>query len=202
MHEPRDSSLGRALGGIAVAGGVVWLGLGFAAAWKGRGPDGVDGLLFGGLALVAGCVILWRRARVVESKQDESGRAGPDAAPDPRAGDTLHAGDGWVCAFCGEVARGETAPRPLCESRTCRCGAVGLANRACDFDEITDDAIGLFGVVTRPESRGDDLALRQDILRAGVEIRPGVVREVEAFSGRRESIHHVWFRRSGTVPAG
>jgi hypothetical protein len=63
MHEPRDSWLGSLLGWLAVAAGILFLGLGFAYAWKGQGPDGVDGFLFGGLAFVAGCVILYRRAR-------------------------------------------------------------------------------------------------------------------------------------------
>jgi hypothetical protein len=81
MHEPRDSSLGSVVGGIAVVGGVLCFALGLAYAWKGQGPDGVDGLLFGGLAFVAGCVILRRQARVANTGQIESGRAGPDAAP-------------------------------------------------------------------------------------------------------------------------
>jgi membrane protein DedA with SNARE-associated domain len=71
MHEPRDTSLGSVLGAIAVAGGTLWLGLGFASAWKGQGTDGVDGILFGGLAFVAGCVILRRRARRAKSKHNK-----------------------------------------------------------------------------------------------------------------------------------
>src|SRR5258707_7814612 len=102
--------------------------------------------------------------------------------------------DPWACVFCGRIAGLETVPRPLCESRTCRCGAVALANRPCDFDEITDDAIGLFEVTTRPESSGYDMLLRQDIIRSGIEIRPGAVVEVEMFPGRRELIQYVWFR--------
>jgi hypothetical protein len=82
MHEPRDSSFGGVLGGVAVVGGLLWLGLGFAEVWKGRGPDGVDGLVFGGLAFVAGCVILHRRARTAGSKPSESDHAEPDSAPD------------------------------------------------------------------------------------------------------------------------
>jgi hypothetical protein len=114
-----------------------------------------------------------------------------------RNDETLPADDRWVCAFCGRVATSETSPRPLCESRTCACGAVALANRPCDFDEITDDAIGLFSVSIRPECRGYDQALRQDILRSGVEIKPGAVREAELFPDRREQVHYIWFRRSG-----
>jgi hypothetical protein len=82
MHEPRDASLGTLLGWIAVLGGVLWLGFGFAYVWKGQGPDAVDGLLFGGLAFVAGCVILYRRAQTARSKQNEPSPAEPDAIPD------------------------------------------------------------------------------------------------------------------------
>jgi hypothetical protein len=79
MHEPRDSSLGGVLGVVAVVGGLLWLAMGFAEVWKGQGPDGVDGLVFGGLAFVAGCVILHRRARTAGSEPDESDRAEPEA---------------------------------------------------------------------------------------------------------------------------
>jgi hypothetical protein len=113
-----------------------------------------------------------------------------------RSDETMPADDRWVCPFCGHVATLATTPRPLCESRTCDCGAVSLANRACDFEEITDDAIGHFAVPTRPDSCGYDQALRQDILRAGVEIKPGAVRDAEVFTGHRERIHHIWFRRT------
>jgi hypothetical protein len=82
MHEPRDSSPGTFLGWIAVLGGILWLGLGLAYVWKGQAPDGVDGLVFGGLAFVAGCVILYRRARMGKIKQNDSGQAGPDAGRD------------------------------------------------------------------------------------------------------------------------
>ena len=86
MHEPRDSSLGSVLGGVATVGGLRWLGLGFANVWKGQGPDGIDGLVFGGLAFVAGCVILHRRARTARSKPNGSDRTEPDGAPDREPG--------------------------------------------------------------------------------------------------------------------
>jgi hypothetical protein len=82
MHEPRDASLGVLLGWIAVLGGGLWSGFGFLYVWKGQSSDGIEGLLFGGLALVAGCVILYRRARRARSKQNESGQPEPDASPD------------------------------------------------------------------------------------------------------------------------
>jgi hypothetical protein len=74
MHEPSDSSLGAALGAIAVLGGLLYAGLGFVYLWQGQRSEGVEGLLFGGLALVAGCVILFRRGRA-------SRRQGPGETP-------------------------------------------------------------------------------------------------------------------------
>jgi hypothetical protein len=82
MPKPPDSSLGSVLGSIALLGGVLWMGLGFASLWTGQAPDGVDGLVFGGLAFVAGCVILYRQARMVKGEQNESGPAESDAASD------------------------------------------------------------------------------------------------------------------------
>ena len=84
MHEPRDASLGTFLGWMAVLGGVVWVGFGFACVWQGQVPDGVDGLVFGGLAFVAGCVILYRRARMAQGKQNEAGIGDPDGGPADR----------------------------------------------------------------------------------------------------------------------
>ena len=78
MHQSRDSSLGSIIGGVAVLGGALWLGLGIASLWEGQGPDGVDGLVFGGLAFVAGCVILYRRSRILKNKQDLSGQMEAD----------------------------------------------------------------------------------------------------------------------------
>jgi hypothetical protein len=79
MNESRDSSLGNFIGVVAVLGGAVWLGLGIASMWKGQGTDGVDGLVFGGLAFVAGCVILYSRARMAKSKQNVPGHAEADS---------------------------------------------------------------------------------------------------------------------------
>jgi hypothetical protein len=79
MHEPSGSSLGGVLGPIAVVVGILYLVLGFGAVLKGQSPDGVDGLLFGGLALVAGCVILYRRGRAT-SKQGEPRQVEQSAA--------------------------------------------------------------------------------------------------------------------------
>jgi hypothetical protein len=70
------------LGWTAVVGGLVYLGLGLASLWKGQGLDGFDGLLFGGLALAAGCVILLRRRRMASGKQTESANAERDATVD------------------------------------------------------------------------------------------------------------------------
>jgi len=70
MQEPSGSSLGSALGWFAVFGGIVFLGLGLAGVFRGDKVDGIDGLLFGGLAFIAGCVILLRR-RNAKNKQSE-----------------------------------------------------------------------------------------------------------------------------------
>lgn len=109
--------------------------------------------------------------------------------------ETLATDHRWVCAFCGRVAVLETVPRPLCLSKTCACGAIVLANRPCDSDEITDDAIALFSVEIRPESRGWERDLRQDILRSGVEFKLGTVCVEEICLGYGQEIQYVWFRR-------
>ena len=77
MQESRDVSLGSFLGWIAVVGGILYLGMGIAYTWKGRGTDGIDGLIFGGLAFVAGCLILHRRNRINKSKETEPGQGEP-----------------------------------------------------------------------------------------------------------------------------
>src|SRR5215475_13735450 len=86
MQEPSGSSLGSALGSIAVVVGILYMGWGFAYLFQGQKVDGVDGLVFGGLALVAGCVILLRRGRA-KSKQNEPGqRAGDEHSESRQAG--------------------------------------------------------------------------------------------------------------------
>ncbi len=103
--------------------------------------------------------------------------------------------DQWKCAFCGAQADRQTLPSPLCESRTCSCGAIALAAPARDYDEITDDAIGLFSVQIPPDSTGYEHLLRRDILQAGIEIRQGAVRKGPFPGGRQDEIQYVWFRR-------
>jgi hypothetical protein len=63
MQEPSGSSLGHTLGTLAVVVGILFLGVGAVYTLKGQSLEGIDGLLFGGLALVAGCVILHRRGK-------------------------------------------------------------------------------------------------------------------------------------------
>lgn len=65
-------SLGRILGWISVSVGVVYLGLGLANVWRGQEPEGIDGLLFGGIAFIAGCVILHRRRRATDDQPQDS----------------------------------------------------------------------------------------------------------------------------------
>jgi hypothetical protein len=95
----------------------------------------------------------------------------------------------WNCPWCGEVAR--TVRASICDSRQCECGAVGIGAPDVDWDEVTDDAIDLFQVRVRDESRGNDAALRDDLRAAGVEIREGV-KETNR-PGR--PYQYVWFRR-------
>lgn len=73
MPEPSGQSVGLVLGGLAVGVGVVMLGTGFAYLVTGRRTDAMDGLLFGGLALVAGCVILHRLRRNPDDGDDTDG---------------------------------------------------------------------------------------------------------------------------------
>jgi hypothetical protein len=107
--------------------------------------------------------------------------------------------DCWSCPFCGTVATGETKEHVLCESRTCSCGAIALAAPACDQDEIIDDALGIFGVQIREETKGFDALLLSDLRDAGVEMREGQSARVsEGFWGEYTSL---WFRRSnGSAP--
>ena len=116
--------------------------------------------------------------------------------------------DRWLCPFCRHVALLETEHPVLCDSRTCSCGAVALAAATADTDEIVDDALGLFRVQIREESRGYDALLIEDLRRAGVEIREGETARVrEGFWGQYTSM---WFRRprsqasaeSGAAPDG
>lgn len=89
--------------------------------------------------------------------------------------------DKWKCPWCGRVAA--TVRKSICDSRQCDCGAIALGAPEGDWDEVTDEAIALFKVAIRPESSGFDSLLRDDIRRAGVEIRPGV---------RDSDMQHPW----------
>ena len=108
----------------------------------------------------------------------------------------------WTCPFCGNIAQTATSPSPLSYSRTCECGAIALAAPSRDYDEITDDAIGIFSVQIRPDSRGFEQLLRRDILAAGIEIRDGAIGHVtypvtsrESNRILRDEYRSVWFRR-------
>lgn len=81
--------------------------------------------------------------------------------------------DRWSCPFCGQAATLQTKHSLFCESRTCHCGAIALVAPIVDTDEIVDDALGLFGVRIRKDSRGYDALLLNDLRREGVEIREG-----------------------------
>ena len=101
----------------------------------------------------------------------------------------------WRCPFCGFVATQPTQGTPrslICESRTCSCNAVALAAPSVDLDEIIDDAVGIFGIAIRDESRGVDALMLGDIRRAGVEVRRG--ESVPARQGLPLEYVSVWFR--------
>jgi hypothetical protein len=65
-----------------------------------------------------------------------------------------------------------------------------------DWDEVTDEAIDLFGIVARPESRGIYALLREDIRRAGVEVRPGP-KDPDMGHPWGWAYVYAWFRRDG-----
>jgi hypothetical protein len=75
MHEPSGRSFGMGLGRFAVVIGVLFLGLGFAALFAGQRMEGVDCLVLGGLSLLAGCAILYRRRREARGKEAAPGPA-------------------------------------------------------------------------------------------------------------------------------
>jgi RNA polymerase subunit RPABC4/transcription elongation factor Spt4 len=108
--------------------------------------------------------------------------------PDPPPADKA-----WVCPFCGAVATLLTPRGVVSASRTCSCGAIGLAAPMRDLDEIVDDAINLFQVTVRGESRGYDALLLDDIRRSRVEIRTGEAGR--APTGLRQEYQSLWFRR-------
>ena len=101
----------------------------------------------------------------------------------------------WKCPWCGQVAT--HVRESICDSRLCDCGSVAIGAPEVDWDELTDEAIGFFGVNTRPESRGNDSLLRDDIRRAGVEMRPGV-RDPEMGHPWGVAYTYMWFRRAAT----
>ena len=102
----------------------------------------------------------------------------------------------WTCPWCGRVASRPTEHRLICYSRTCDCGAVALGAPPWDSDEIIDDAIGIFQVEVRPESRGYDALLLEDIKRSGVEVREGVLETGVPGMPHGWKVRYLWFRRT------
>jgi len=100
----------------------------------------------------------------------------------------------WKCPWCEGVAT--TVRKSICDSRQCDCGAIAIGAGEDDWDEVTDEAIGVFKVKTRPESAGWDAMLREDIQRAGIEIRKGVT----ASDLGRPVYQYMWFRRAPIGP--
>lgn len=80
MDQPSGRPLGLLLGRLAVGGGMLFLGVGVACFLTGHPSEGVEGVVFGGLSLVAGAVILHRRRRPPDTDADQSPAANrPDA---------------------------------------------------------------------------------------------------------------------------
>jgi hypothetical protein len=83
----------------------------------------------------------------------------------------------------------------ICDSRQCDCGSIAVGAPEGDWDDVTDEALGLFKVSIRPESRGFDELLREDIRRAGVEIREGVI-DPDMGHPWGWAYKYTWFRRA------
>ncbi len=98
----------------------------------------------------------------------------------------------WKCPWCGQIAT--IVRKSICDSRQCDCGAVAIGAPEADWDEITDEAIDLFKVTTRPESSGFDTLLREDIRMAGVEIRSGA-KDPDMGHPWGSAYIYTWFRR-------
>lgn len=102
--------------------------------------------------------------------------------------------DSWSCPFCGKVASLQTTRHVLCDSRTCSCGAIALAAPWRDTDEIIDDALGIFAIQIREESRGMDHLMLQDLHQAGVEIGEGESTLINNGFSTTE-YRSLWFRK-------
>ena len=113
----------------------------------------------------------------------------------------LEDGSHWICPWCHTVAALETRHPVICYSRTCECGSVALGAPPWDSDEVIDDAIGIFAVEIRPQSRGFDPLLMDDIRRSGVEVRTGEL--VQGLSDMPAVLKYqfLWFRGSSSVEA-
>jgi transcription elongation factor Elf1 len=102
----------------------------------------------------------------------------------------------WTCPFCNAPATQPTAAKAACESRTCACGAIGLAGPACDVDAIMEDAVGIFGSAVREDTRVNDSMLRHDVRLGEVEIRHGQKVPVKrGLLSKPLDWTSLWFRR-------
>jgi hypothetical protein len=106
--------------------------------------------------------------------------------------------DAWVCPFCTGTATQSTASGGACDSRACACGAIGLAAPACDMDEILEDAVQIFGVAIREDTRLHDSMRQQDVRMPGIEVRHGRTVPVGQGAGRIRDFMSLWFLRAST----
>ena len=95
------------------------------------------------------------------------------------------------CPWCKKVVA--QGPPSICETARCECGAIGLGAPVEDTDEIVDEAIGIFGVQPEETSRGFTDLLLADVVRAGIDVRGGllVFDRGDPFPRRR----WIWFRK-------
>jgi len=82
----------------------------------------------------------------------------------------------------------------ICDSRPCECGAIAVGAPGGDWDEVTDEALGFFEMPIRSESRGFDALLREDVRRAGLEIREGIS-DPDMGHPWSWAYRYTWFRR-------
>jgi hypothetical protein len=106
--------------------------------------------------------------------------------------------DRWQCPWCNSIAANESGLDTLCESRSCSCGALGLAHPSVDLDELVDEAIGIFQARINPSSHGYNDLLLEDVRQSGVEIVIGQC--VDKPGGLLTRYQHIWFRKSVSGP--
>lgn len=81
--------------------------------------------------------------------------------------------DSWNCPYCNSVASYKTEKPTLCDSRTCACGAIGLATPAVDSDLLAHDVNVLFNIKDDEDPINYRTILRDCLQNEGIECRSG-----------------------------